>query len=140
MGGMETLMSTGVTIEVSCGMITVRAFSANERTSVMTTRCMANEIALDVWSRLNASGSAVNIGRDIVANGASLSEEYSSGACESIDPHVEAPGSCMMRLELLADSMPHEIGFGVVNTELPIEFCWETEAPAFPLLVDHRLT
>ena len=97
-------------------------------------------MALDFQSLLKANGSLVNIGREIVSNGASLFEVFGSGRADPMDGHGDASAFCSMLLELLTDRALRKIGLGFDDNRLSIEFFRNHETPASPHLVDYRLT
>ena len=97
-------------------------------------------MALDFQSLLKANGSLVNIGREIVSNGASLFEVFGSGRADPRDNHGVASAFCNMLLELVAGRERPKTGLGFDERSLSIEFCRNHEVQVSPFLVHYILT
>jgi hypothetical protein len=100
----------------------------------MATTWTTSETTLDVLSRLTASGSIVNMGRDSALIGAREFDEYPAGICVPIGGHVDAPASCIMRLDTLGVSAPPVTDLETDLDILSIMFCRTQQFPASPSL------
>ena len=80
-------------------------------------------MALDVLSRLNTNGSAVNIGRENSASGTGTFDESPLPSADPVDGEVAALGGCITCPGHCADATLPEAGVDVGSSRSPIDIC-----------------
>jgi len=117
MGGIGSVTSNGITVIACCSGKLLCALNASDNTTTTMTMCKMNEVALDLWSLLQASGSVANIGRGGVCKGGIRSfDKLPSIRCEFMNSLAESTTFCTPQLELSADIAPFEIDLGAFGT------------------------